>query len=523
MPFRQMRSPQKSAATYRGVVALSGTADASALRSAQFDGKEYLVVPVVALVEGVLQGMNAPSPELALAAEFGKYPAGWNGRPVVMNHPVDKEGTPVSANDPTVLEDWSFGKIFNSTLDDKKLKVEAWIDVELAKSKGGEFQSTVDRINAGEMVEVSVGCFVSTYAAKGVYGGKAYKNVWTDVVPDHLALLSEGVLGACSNEAGCGAPRLNQSGESMATSKSEQKTIVTIKSESGKPIAIVREKPAANCGCGGKGPAANETAEDIVMAQQIDSAALASFTRRFATEALPDTLMNDDIRRILGKAVRKYDSNAYLLMFNNTHAIYESYSSTGYSCYQIPFTMSDTGEVSFSGDPEEINLITQVVKANQEKETSMTTKNASTEQPKVEDPSSTATEAAATEAAATASTEQSQPVAAAAAAKTEATKTPVTLAAFLETAPAEVRDVLNESVRVHSERKTTTIKALKDTGRCDFTDDQLKAMSLQQLESLNKLAAVPSYEGAAGNQPAVHSQSESGYIEAPRALVRKTA
>ena len=73
------------------------------LRTNTLYGKDQLIVPVVALVEGVLQAMNAATPELALAEEFGKFPAGWNGRPVVMNHPIiDKN--PVSANSPSVLE-----------------------------------------------------------------------------------------------------------------------------------------------------------------------------------------------------------------------------------------------------------------------------------------------------------------------------------------------------------------------------------------------------------------------------------
>lgn len=510
---------------------MSGTADASALRSAQFDGRDYLVVPVVALVEGVLQGMNAPSSELALAGEFGKYPAGWNGRPVVMGHPVDANGSPVSANDPTVLEDWSFGRIFNSQLDGKKLKVEAWIDTELAKSKGGEFQSTVDRINAGEMVEVSVGCFVSTYEAKGIYNGKAYKNVWTDVVPDHLALLSEGVLGACSNEAGCGAPRLNQSGVPMTTPepKSTKTTVIEIKTQDGKPIAVVREEPAANCGCGGKGTAgapaaASETpsaAEEIIAETQADSAALISFTRHFAAQALPDSMMNDDIRRILGKAVRKQDNGAYLLMFNNTHAIYEAYTAAGYSCFQIPFTMTDTGEVSFTGAAEEINLITQVVKANQEKETSMTKTNTSAE-PNVEGASSS--QAPAEQPAASTVTPAAAPSANSAPAA-EAPKAPTTLADFINSAPPEMRDVLNESVRIHTDRKKAVVKALTDTGRCDFSEASLMAMNMQQLESLQKLASVPSYEGAGGNAPTVSTNAAGSTvgIPAPLALVRKTA
>ena len=62
-------------------------ANTEASRRETFNGVEHLVVPLVALVEGVLQSSNAETPELALASEFGKHFKGWNGRPVVVNHP----------------------------------------------------------------------------------------------------------------------------------------------------------------------------------------------------------------------------------------------------------------------------------------------------------------------------------------------------------------------------------------------------------------------------------------------------
>ena len=95
--------------TKRALV-VAGIADVAAIREETFQGKDFLVVPVIALVEGVHQASNAPAPELALASEFGKYPQGWDGRPVLLSHP-QREGSPVSANSPEVLEDQSFEQI----------------------------------------------------------------------------------------------------------------------------------------------------------------------------------------------------------------------------------------------------------------------------------------------------------------------------------------------------------------------------------------------------------------------------
>jgi hypothetical protein len=50
-------------------------------RTETFDGREYLVVPVVALVEGVVHAMNAKNAEFVAAEEFSRAPgAGTAGR-----------------------------------------------------------------------------------------------------------------------------------------------------------------------------------------------------------------------------------------------------------------------------------------------------------------------------------------------------------------------------------------------------------------------------------------------------------
>ncbi len=116
--------------TFQGIRAhVSGS-----YRTESLHGKDYLVVPVVALVEGVLTGMSAAGPELALAEEFGKFPDSWNYRPVVLSHPVNDDGIPISANSPRTLEAYQIGHLFNTKLVGNQLQQEAWIDVERAKT-----------------------------------------------------------------------------------------------------------------------------------------------------------------------------------------------------------------------------------------------------------------------------------------------------------------------------------------------------------------------------------------------------
>ena len=184
---------------------------AGELRTMTFEEREHLVVPVIALVEGVIHPVNAETPELVLASELAIAPAGWNGEPVLWDHPV-VAGVRVSAGDPRILETWMFGRVFNARLDGKKLKVDAWIDTARAAEMGGAAQDVIDRINAGELIEVSVGAFVVAEPKVGVHDGQRFTAIWREIVPDHLAMLPAGTRGACSAEMGCGGPRAAEAG-----------------------------------------------------------------------------------------------------------------------------------------------------------------------------------------------------------------------------------------------------------------------------------------------------------------------
>lgn len=187
-------------------VRLVAAADPAAIRTATFEGRQHLVVPVVALVGGaVIEPVGSDGPELVPAEVLASAPGGWNGRPVMPDHP---EGGRASANEPARLEAERMGWLFNCRFEDNLLKVEAWIDTERAGQIGGVAAEVLRRFLAGERVEVSVGCYISYEERPGTTaGGQRYGIVWTHVVPDHLAMLPAGSVGACSIDMGCGAPR----------------------------------------------------------------------------------------------------------------------------------------------------------------------------------------------------------------------------------------------------------------------------------------------------------------------------
>ncbi len=173
------------------------------VRKAQHEGRTHLVVPVVALMEGVIHAVNASTPEFVPLSTLQRAAHTWNGRPIVLGHPA-KNGLQISANDPDVRDAQAFGTVFNTKVQGKKLLCEAWIDVEKAKKIGAD--DLLRRLEAGETTEVSVGAYVVTDDIAGNFNGRAYNASWKDTTGDHLAFLPQG-RGACSVEMGCGSHR----------------------------------------------------------------------------------------------------------------------------------------------------------------------------------------------------------------------------------------------------------------------------------------------------------------------------
>ncbi len=176
------------------------------VRRASLHGREYLVVPVIALVEGVIHAVNADEPEFVPRELLAKAAHTWNGRPLVVWHPT-RNGEQVSANDPEVIERQAFGTIFKSALANGKLAMEAWVDPQRLRDLGEH--ALLKDLEEGKPVEVSVGAFVMTVAQAGTYKGHNFKAAWVDATGDHLAFLPGG-QGACSMEMGCGAHRAAQ-------------------------------------------------------------------------------------------------------------------------------------------------------------------------------------------------------------------------------------------------------------------------------------------------------------------------
>lgn len=181
-------------------VAVQSAAQASTRRE-HLDGREYLVVPAVAIVEGVLNH------HLVQRDEIAAYVEAWNGRPFVVRHP-QKDGQYISANSPGVLQQSGIGFLFNSRMDDDRLRCELWLDVAKAQTLGGDALTVLQRFEANQPTELSTCYFCDVEPISGYHKNKFYEGVQRNLRPDHIAALPDEV-GACSWRDGCGAPRVN--------------------------------------------------------------------------------------------------------------------------------------------------------------------------------------------------------------------------------------------------------------------------------------------------------------------------
>ena len=171
------------------------------------DGKEHMVVPVVAIKTGVVNNRFYSSEQLKAFAHV------WNGVPVPVGHP-QADGKAVTANQPMFEEKTNIGKFYNVNFEDDKLKGEIWIDIDKAKRLG--YEAILNHFDGGNLMEVSTGLFSEFDNTPGVWNGQAYVTAVKNIHPDHLALLPN-EKGACSVEDGCGALRTNCDGSETST------------------------------------------------------------------------------------------------------------------------------------------------------------------------------------------------------------------------------------------------------------------------------------------------------------------
>lgn len=162
------------------------------------DGREFIVVPASLIVPGVLNGSQGPL--FYPLDEISKGFRAWDNMPIVVYHPM-RDGNPITARDPDILDKHGIGAVFNTTVNGK-LGALLHFDVEKTRRVAS---SILADLEAGRPIELSTGLRTDNEIAPegSEFNGVKYTHIARNYRPDHLAILPDG-KGACSVADGCG-------------------------------------------------------------------------------------------------------------------------------------------------------------------------------------------------------------------------------------------------------------------------------------------------------------------------------
>lgn len=434
----------------------------------QFHGREHLVVPVVAIVEGVLNNEYVPADEIA------RFVEAWNYRPLPIGHPSAR-GVPISANSPDLIEAQSAGHFFNASFAEGKLKGEMWVDVEKAKALGGDALKVLELLEAGQPLEVSTAYFRDIDPTTGTFNGKEYASIARNLRPDHLALLPN-AKGACSWEDGCGAPRIN----------------------------------AEDCGC----------KEKPNMLQRL-SAGWAKLARAFGVNVEQSHQEIESALRDALRLIEKPDGNEYCYLvdvYDDTVVYQKEQSGQPSSMYQRAYTLDDNGTVSFG---EAQAVVREVRYLPMKEQPATNTDHATAEETMKKELIDALIANAATQWAEAdrpelekldeamlkklspvdqpkANTERPEPKPE----EPEPEKAAATPPAANVTYPPAVQELIDQDEAA----RAALVTQLAANKACPFVPEKLKGMSRKELEGLSHALTGTDYTGRGGPRPQVNTQ-----------------
>lgn len=175
----------------------------------EVNGRDYLVFPLIAAREMVLDYPENGTSELLPARHLQESVSLWDGTPITFIHPENERRT---ADDPREYTQTIIGQAYQPKIKDKeKLQVMAYIDVDKARDFGGLAETVVDKLAAGDDLGVSAGyATLNDDRSGGNYNGTQYDVEQGYIIPDHIAVFpNEEFTARCDWEDGCGAPRVN--------------------------------------------------------------------------------------------------------------------------------------------------------------------------------------------------------------------------------------------------------------------------------------------------------------------------
>lgn len=472
---------------------------AGLVRNDTMEGKDFLVVPMIMMLEGVHTGSGGPL--YYPADELSKTPEVWNHKPVVVYHPT-QNGKGISACSPDVLSAHKIGVIMNAHFTSLgQLKAEAWLEEERVKKVD---ERILNAIQEKKILELSTGLFTDNEMTDGEYEGDKYVAIARNYRPDHLAVLPD-KIGACSVADGAGFCR----NELIALTGAQEEDLETLRG------FIVQNLQKA---AGKKGPIQN------------------------VLNRLPDLVNNElsheSLRSKLCEALEKRfpppsgDQAGYGWPY--VESVFEDflvYSMAG-KLFRIGYSKSDTG-VTISGSPKSVVRVTEyrteggspVGNAAGRQLNQTETKDMKKElvdglianggyseesrtmlmglEENVLKSMTAASAKLATNAKSTTAPAEAPKTAAAAVVVNEVKK-PATHADFLASAPAETQAIIRNAERVLNSEKEKHVATITANAANKFTKEQLMGMDVSMLEHLAALAgaqkpaapAAPDFSGA---------------------------
>lgn len=206
---------------------LTYTIQSSSYRKETLMGVDYEVFGIISNYgDTVVWPGNAPGPCLIPKSALINLADLRNGRYVVVNHPTYFGQDVPSTFNKAVIEAHTIGSWFNNYYDGVKncIRGEIWIDPVRAGEVTGA-QEILDRLRSGEKVGISESNVCFSDPTPGELNGQHYDEILLIMVPEHIAVLPKGWVGACSIEGGCAAGINMSRNMNQITSKGVPMTI----------------------------------------------------------------------------------------------------------------------------------------------------------------------------------------------------------------------------------------------------------------------------------------------------------
>lgn len=433
------------------------------IRSDTIENEPHWVVPVILIAEGVHNDVLYPSDELK------KFPTAWDGIPIPVQHPT-KEGMPITANSPD-LEKYNVGRIYNTKFEDGKLKAEAW----LAKNKIEKIAPEIKKmLENNEMIEVSTGVFVEVTNNEGKWNGETYKGIAANYRPDHLALLPGGT-GACSIKDGAGMPRINSSKFDLdkilrvEIFKLENNEISFWKKEDQRVIySLIKNK------------------DQLLERKYTFDKKLNELHINGEVEEVVSEVNFVSVNNLKGKKMERKKA-VEMLIANEANKWDEKDS-------EFLMGLEDDQFKKLEEEKEVKEEEKKKLKVNKEKEI----------EKKAEELIANREVKAKAEAEKKAADEKLK------ANKGEEKKKAITADEYLANAPKEYREVLQDGLKLHQEKKETLVEALVKNERCKFSKEQLEGKNVAELAMLIELAnVVVDHTAKGGTSPKINADRKS--------------